>query len=534
MKRQWYYRGSLKSCNYSCSYCPFSKQKGSVKEYQEDKKALFSFVDAMEKEGREGAVQIVPYGEALIHEYYWEALARLSKNPALEAVGAQSNFSFPVEKMITHFLEHAGDIRKLRLWGTFHPEMTSAQSFVSQCQKLLDKKVSFCVGAVGVPKQLSLIKQLRQTLPEQVYLWINKMDGLKRSYTSEEKAAFLEIDEYFEMELKHHPANPSLCVESRFVEADGTLHGCNISRQCLGNIYEREEIEEYCSRKECSCYLSYCNQPLEQLLFFQPYPAFRIPTYPKAVFFDVDGTLIPDGEEKIPEEIVRGVHRLSGHSDIYLATSLPREEAVRTTREIWNDLSGGVFANGGMCTINSTGRGGEDSWTEIEPFPDEWIERARYIGKREGFHVFVYRKKEETYKVTLVFRKGVLPERITEEFIPEWRMKLLIPACCEVLIEGECFQVTKKGTGKLEGILKICEKMGYGKEEVAVMGNAENDIPMLQFFPFSVVAKGSPKELRANAGFYFDEMGNLLKNQFQPIKNREPNGMSCADKDFCV
>ena len=71
MKRQWYYRGSLKSCNYSCSYCPFSKRKGSAKEYQEDKRALFSFVDVMTKEGRAGAVNIIgkllPYLAKILH-----------------------------------------------------------------------------------------------------------------------------------------------------------------------------------------------------------------------------------------------------------------------------------------------------------------------------------------------------------------------------------------------------------------------------------------------------------------------------------
>ncbi len=504
MKRQWYYRGSLKSCNYSCSYCPFSKRKGSQKEYQEDEKALFSFVDAMAKEGREGAVQIVPYGEALIHKYYWEALARLSQNPALEAVGAQSNFSFSVEKMLSHFLAQGGDMKKLRLWGTFHPEMTDVDGFVAQCQMLLERRISFCVGVVGVPEQLVLIQKLRKALPKEVYLWINKMDGLKRAYTQEEKAAFLEVDEYFELELKHHPANPSLCAGNRFVEADGTLHGCNISRQCLGNLYKKEAVEEACKRKECSCYLSYCNQPLEQLLFFQPYPAFRIPVYPKAVFFDVDGTLIPDNQEKIPEEIIQGIHRLARYSAVYLATSLPAEEAKHSTREIWKELSGGVFANGGMCSINNTGLDGETFWNEVEPIDTKWIEQARSIAKKEGFHIFIYRKKEKIYKVTLVFRKGILPENITKEVIACWKEKLNIPISCGVLIEGECFQVTKKGTGKLEGILKICKKMGYKKEEVAVMGNAENDIPMLQYFPFSVAAKDSSEKVRTHAKFSFD------------------------------
>ena len=48
-----------------------------------------------------GAVQIVPYGEALIHPYYWEGLAALSRSPVIDAVGAQSNFSFPTEEMLS-------------------------------------------------------------------------------------------------------------------------------------------------------------------------------------------------------------------------------------------------------------------------------------------------------------------------------------------------------------------------------------------------------------------------------------------------
>lgn len=62
-----------------------------------------------------GAVQIVPYGEALIYPYYWEGLAALSKSPVIDAVGAQSNFSFPVKEMLSVYRNHGGELEKLRL-----------------------------------------------------------------------------------------------------------------------------------------------------------------------------------------------------------------------------------------------------------------------------------------------------------------------------------------------------------------------------------------------------------------------------------
>lgn len=295
MKRQWYYRGSLRSCNYACSYCPFSKQIGSARQLREDKEALFRFVERINgMESAEGAVQIVPYGEALIYDYYWQGLAALSRNPRLDAVGAQSNFSFSVEQMLDVYRAYGGILDKLRLWGTFHPQMTAVKQFVSQCTKLSACQVQYCVGAVGVPAHLEAVRCLRKELPQQVYLWINKMDGLGRRYTEGEIAAFAKIDAYFGMELAHYTADTQLCADNRFVEADGTAYRCNLCQKSLGNLYDGswEEIQEsgqtgesmhglddryVCGRKECSCYLAYCNRLEGQMAPFGPYPAFRIP-----------------------------------------------------------------------------------------------------------------------------------------------------------------------------------------------------------------------------------------------------------------
>lgn len=538
MKRQWYYRGSLKFCNYKCSYCPFSKRKGSKAMLLEDQVALFRFVEAFNRrESAEGALQIIPYGEALIHPYYWEGLALLSQNVRLDAVGAQSNFSFPVEQMLSVYEGHGGDFGKLRLWGTFHPEMTSVEQFVSQCEKLSAHGISYCVGAVGDPSQIHTISMLRDSLPSGVYMWINKMDGLGRNYTQAEIAAFLEIDAYFEMELAHYKADVKLCGDNRFVEADGEMHHCNLCRQSVGNFYEDlgqglERNRTYvleCKRKECSCYLSYCNRKEEQLLFFQPYPAFRIPFYPRAVFIDVDGTLIPEGERHVPERYERWVKRLAAHCDIYLATSLPYEVARKKVKSVWQMLRGGVFANGGRWVVWDGQQGDlacmEDSHEdrcvvvdEIEPLDVSWlpwVEQKEMNGieplcgrclpkKRQniseyGFRLHIYQSKGVAYKATLVCRRGRLSEICAEGYLDRIREMFCIPPSCQLMREEHCIQVTKRGTGKLEGILNICGNMGYAEEEVAVIGNSENDIPMLKHFPFSVAARGSDESVKACA-----------------------------------
>ena len=288
--RQWYYRGSLKSCNYSCSYCPFSKRKEGKHEAEKDERDLQYFVEKLLtiKEGG-NALLVVPYGEALRYGYYWREFGRLSESNAFDGVGAQTNLSFPVEKMLNIFIQNRGKMEKLRLWCTFHPEMTTLERFVEQCRLLSSYNIHYCIGAVGIPGQIEKLRKLKEALPEGVYLWLNKMDGLGRNYTEKEIEEFLEIDAYFEQELVHHRADVKRCRRNVFVEADGTMRRCNLSRRSLGNLYEigggaswvcevdrRLAQQVDCGRRECSCYLAYCNLEGEIAGEFGVYGGYRV------------------------------------------------------------------------------------------------------------------------------------------------------------------------------------------------------------------------------------------------------------------
>lgn len=489
MKRQWYYRGSLKFCNYSCSYCPFSKKAFHLQGLKKDQEAFSRFTERMLLKENGGAVLVVPYGEALLYSYYWEGLAALSRIEAMDAVGAQSNFSFPVGQMLDVYEAHGGALSKLRLWGTFHPEMTSAEQFAKQCRLLEERRVSFCVGAVGVPERLDQIRRLRGLLPDAVSFWINRMDGRKQPYADAEIEAFMDIDAYFWQELRHHKTDGRHCADNRFVEADGTMRRCNISRQVLGNFYDDSgfRIEEGrmrdCKRRECSCYLAYCNRTDEPIPFMGQYPAFRIPTYPKAVFFDIDGTLVPKGEKQISKETEKRLIRLAKRCDIYLATSLPLRPAKKKLAPVWHLIRGGVFANGGRWGI----WGPEGRRLDVAaPMEAHWLERVREKKEEYGFSLHVYRKGADIYKVTLLFARSSHTAALSEERRSKLEREWKIPDSCRVVWEENCIQVTKRGTGKLEGILEICREMGYQREEVAAFGDSENDREMLAYFPGSI------------------------------------------------
>lgn len=273
---QLLYRGSLKSCNYRCSYCPFSKHRVSDRELGKDREQWAYFVETV-RERAEGlkirSLLVAPYGEALIHPWYWEGFGRVSSVSGIRAVGAQTNLSFPIRESLELFLKAGGRREKLYLWATFHPEMATAEEFAKACGKLAGEGIHLCAGAVGAPKHAELLKNLRAKLPKEIGLWINRMDGLKRPYTQEETEEFLKIDPYFLRELSDLPADPGKCRNRLFVEGNGKLRICNIGRYLAmswDSLWERRQEQErknqetpdvlpepVCGQKRCSCYLAY-------------------------------------------------------------------------------------------------------------------------------------------------------------------------------------------------------------------------------------------------------------------------------------
>ncbi len=491
------YRGSLKSCNYSCSYCPFSKKKESIRQCERDREELFRFVNRLVTEEFHGAVQLVPYGEVMRYEYYWEALARLSQEAGIATVGAQTNLSFPVKKMLSVYEEAGGDVRKLRIWGTFHPEMVAMEEFLSSCHQLQQAGVALCVGSVGVPENISVLQQLRGKLYPSMYLWINKMDGLTRNYTQEEVEKFCEIDPYFELELRHVKANVKRCKTSIFVDGAGDIYLCNMCKNSVGNIYESSLQEAFdkkrkvnsCDRKQCDCYIAYSNRKdIEELVFFQPYPVFRIPTYRKAVFFDIDGTLVMEGETEISPLRAKWVQQLSETCDVLLATSLPYEEAMKKIRPIAPVIRGGVFAGGGRLRIVGKTES-KPVWEQIEEMSEDVVAFVERLQSQYAFRFRVYRKGKLPYKIVIHFWVREIPQIVLREIAKLQRF-------CHVIIEDDKVEITAAGASKWSGVQKVCREMGVSLEEVVVFGNSENDLEMIQSVPFSVAAPGSCKAVK--------------------------------------
>lgn len=492
------YRGSLKSCNYHCSYCPFSKHPMSGWELEKDKRQWFSFVESFGKKAGAmniGALMVVPYGEAMIHPWYWEGLAQVSALAEIDAVGIQTNLSFSVNEFLDGFDKAGGVIEKLRLWATFHPEMTSVSEFSTKCRQLRKKGVQICAGSVGVPENLQLLRELKQALNPQgeggdsIYLWVNKMDGLRRSYTGGEQAAFLEIDPYFERELVLVPANAAMCQGRLFVEADGRLHSCNISPVLKKNW---EALESFpmpeCSRRQCSCYLAYGGRGdfMNQVLF-GPYPLFRIPRRPKAVFLDIEGTLFPPknsqphaaGDRGISAGIMAGLEALTREGvSLLFATTLPYKEAMERCQQIRHLFAGGIFAGGAHLVLEQEQR--RECFYTME---DSWFDELLPLKREFQFRVLAYRNRGKLYKITLLRparrpwtaeeAEAVMSHLALEKGIKEKNT-------IRYYIEGHCLQITAADAGKVSGVRTLCHWLGISPAEAAAAGDSSEDREMME------------------------------------------------------
>lgn len=265
-----YYRGSLSSCNYACGYCPFAKTSNSRQELLEDQKEVERFTEWIAGRSNETiSLLFTPWGEALGHRYYREALVRLSRLEQVRRVSIQTNLSAPLER----FSE--ADSRALTFWATYHPGQTSRERFLSRCRQLDRMNLRYSVGIVGVREHLQEMVKLRRELSPEVYLWVNAYKRKSDYYRPEELETIRSVDPLFDLNNQRYPSLGEDCAagSTHFtVDGHGAVRRCHFVGEVMGNIYTGEPhsflVPRACPNQTCGCYIGYIHLPhlkLEEL-----------------------------------------------------------------------------------------------------------------------------------------------------------------------------------------------------------------------------------------------------------------------------
>ncbi len=255
------YRGSLTSCNYACGYCPFAKTTNTRDELNRDRNELHRFVDWVEASRRPIGVFITPWGEAIIHRYYREAMSRLTWIDHVQRVAIQTNLSGQIEDLKLARPE------RLAIWATFHPSETDVESFLSRCSKLRGLNIRFSVGVVGFKENFEVIEELRRQLPHDVYLWINVPKSSKIEYSENDIEFLRSIDPYVDWNMRQWLSRGKLCrtgLTSFTVDGSGDMRRCHFVESVIGNIY-REDVWQLlrsavCPNATCGCHIGYVHR----------------------------------------------------------------------------------------------------------------------------------------------------------------------------------------------------------------------------------------------------------------------------------
>ncbi|NEW05761.1 radical SAM protein [Paenibacillus sp. SYP-B3998] len=265
MKATIYYRGSITSCNYDCPYCPFSKNKDSAQILAKDQLEMGAFVDWVRKQGDEGhqiSVFFNPYGEGLTHRWYRSAMIELSHMAHVDKVAIQTNLSARLDW--TSELNQT----KAAFWVTYHPGQTEEAKFLKQCGELHRQGIPFSVGSVGLKSAYEPLLSLRNSLPADVYMWVNAFKDKPDYYTATDMSIFKEIDPYFMINTVDYESMGKACNAGYnvfYVQGEGRVKRCYKDRQVIGNLY-RDGLEglsknRLCRMTCCDCYIGYIHMP---------------------------------------------------------------------------------------------------------------------------------------------------------------------------------------------------------------------------------------------------------------------------------
>ena len=227
----------------------------------------------------------------------------------------------------------------------------------------------------------------------------------------------------------------------------------------------------------------------------------------KAIFFDIDGTLIPHGDTIIPNSVLNALNELRKKGiRLFIATGRAPFNITHVTKQY--EFDGYLTSNGQYC------------------FNNDGIIYEKYIDRKSIETLLPYLKEKHvpvlfatTYTCyrnefnidfdahsPLYNKDTILDEKIVQLMVPikpeedEEFLKHL-PGCKSARWTDRFADIIPIEGGKEYGINKIIEHYNISLDEVMAIGDGGNDISMLKHVPYGVAMGNAKDEVKAHAAY---------------------------------
>ncbi len=232
----------------------------------------------------------------------------------------------------------------------------------------------------------------------------------------------------------------------------------------------------------------------------------------KAIFFDIDGTLVPEGHTAPPQDVIDAVAELRRKGiKIFIASGRHPEWIINLGNL---EVDGYVTCNGSMCLDV-----GADKPFYVYPVKESDIERLIDFSHNSTMPIVVVpahggiilsRFDEDVRKASEILRLPEIPvtdlSTVTGKDIVQIMafgseeerenadlFESVLPDCEPTSWNPNFYDIVPKGSGKHVGIDRMIEHYGISLDETMAFGDGDNDISMLRHAGIGV-AMGNAKE----------------------------------------
>lgn len=243
----------------------------------------------------------------------------------------------------------------------------------------------------------------------------------------------------------------------------------------------------------------------------------------KALFFDIDGTLVSFHTHLIPQSTVDSLREVKTHGvKVYISTGRP-VDFINNLQQIEDLIDGYITTTGALCIVGKEKFGchsiSKDNVAKILDAARKWNKSCIVVGAE---HCGVLNDSEE---LTKQFREGlnlhydfhpldeVLQEpilQISPFFNEEEEAEVMkgIAGCISSRWHPAFTDITNVNADKGKALLAMCSHEGFSVDEAMAFGDGGNDLPIIKAAGIGVAMGNARDKVKAVADYVTTSVDN--------------------------